>query len=300
MKKLSSVFLNAILLFFCLLAVFPFIWMLCSSFKTNAEISSLAQTLFPQHFSFQNYSDVLNKFDFFRYFGNSLIYALLITVITVYTSTIAGYVLCKYRFKGRDALFTMILMTMMIPGVVTLIPRYSIMQSLKWIDTYQALIVPSIFTAFGIFLMRQSCAVIPNELIEAARMDGANEFYIFHRIIIPQLNNAIVSMSVFQFLWAWDDYLWPFLMIRDTKKQLLPVSVKPLQRAIFHGLCRPIRRNKHRNHPRRNILYHFPKEVYCRYFLVCNQGLRRFFYGCQYFQILQKSGHVFYFRAQLQ
>ena len=172
MKKLSSVFLNAILLFFCLLAVFPFIWMLCSSFKTNAEISSLAQTLFPQHFSFQNYSDVLNKFDFFRYFGNSLIYALLITVITVYTSTIAGYVLCKYRFKGRDALFTMILMTMMIPGVVTLIPRYSIMQSLKWIDTYQALIVPSIFTAFGIFLMRQSCAVIPNELIEAARMDG--------------------------------------------------------------------------------------------------------------------------------
>ena len=118
MKKLSSVFLNAILLFFCLLAVFPFIWMLCSSFKTNAEISSLAQTLFPQHFSFQNYSDVLNKFDFFRYFGNSLIYALLITVITVYTSTIAGYVLCKYRFKGRDALFTMVLMTMMIPGKV--------------------------------------------------------------------------------------------------------------------------------------------------------------------------------------
>lgn len=112
-----------------------------------------------------------------------------------------------------------------LPGVVTLIPRYSIMQSLKWIDTYQALIVPSIFTAFGIFLMRQSCAVIPNELIEAARMDGANEFYIFHRIIIPQLNNAIVSMSVFQFLWAWDDYLWPFLMIRDTKKQLLPVAL---------------------------------------------------------------------------
>ena len=208
MKKLSSVVLNAILLFFCLLAVFPFIWMFCSSFKSNAEISSLAQTLFPQHFSVQNYADVLNKFDFFRYFGNSLIYALLITVITVYTSAIAGYVLCKYRFKGREALFTMILMTMMIPGVVTLIPRYSIMQSLKWINTYQALIVPSIFTAFGIFLMRQSCAVIPNELIEAARMDGANEFYIFHRIIIPQLNNAIVSMSVFQFLWAWDDYLW--------------------------------------------------------------------------------------------
>ena len=225
MKKLSSVFLNAILLFFCLLAVFPFIWMLCSSFKTNAEISSLAQTLFPQHFSFQNYSDVLNKFDFFRYFGNSLFYAILLTVITIYTSAISGFVFCKYRFRGRDALFSAILATMMIPGVVTIIPRYSIMQQLGWIDTYRALVVPSLFTSFGIFLMRQSCVGVPDELLEAARIDGANEFYIFHRIVIPILHNAISSIAIFQFLWAWEDYLWPYLMIRTEQKNMLSVAL---------------------------------------------------------------------------
>ena len=215
---------SILLIIYTSIAIFVTVVTLMDSVKTRSDLLKSFIAI-PTSITFEAYKKVLFENDFIRYFGNSLIYALLITVITVYTSTIAGYVLCKYRFKGRDALFTMILMTMMIPGVVTLIPRYSIMQSLKWIDTYQALIVPSIFTAFGIFLMRQSCAVIPNELIEAARMDGANEFYIFHRIIIPQLNNAIVSMSVFQFLWAWDDYLWPFLMIRDTKKQLLPVAL---------------------------------------------------------------------------
>ena len=216
--------ISILLILYTGIAIFVTVVTLLDSVKNRSDLLKSFIAI-PSSVTFDAYKKVLFENDFIRYFGNSLIYALLITVITVYTSTIAGYVLCKYRFKGRDALFTMILMTMMIPGVVTLIPRYSIMQSLKWIDTYQALIVPSIFTAFGIFLMRQSCAVIPNELIEAARMDGANEFYIFHRIIIPQLNNAIVSMSVFQFLWAWDDYLWPFLMIRDTKKQLLPVAL---------------------------------------------------------------------------
>ena len=230
MKKLSSVILNAVLIAFGLLTVIPFLWMLCSSFKTNAEISALVQAFFPRSFSLQNYIDVLNKFDFFRYFTNSLVYALTITVITVYTSALAGFVLSKYRFRGRNILFSMILMTMMIPGVVTIIPRYSIMQSLHWLDTYKALIVPSVFTSFGIFMMRQSCSVIPDELLEAARIDGANEFYIFHRIILPQLNNAIVSMSVFQFLWAWDDYLWPYLVIRSADKQLLPVALN-----LFNG-----------------------------------------------------------------
>ena len=225
MKKAQTTALNIVLIFFCLIAIVPFLWMLSSSFKSNAEICSLAQTLFPKHFTWENYTNVLNKFNFFKYFSNSLVYALTITVITVYTSALSGFVLCKYRFKGRSALFTMIIFTMMVPGVVTIIPRYSIMQSIRWLNTYKALIVPSIFTAFGIFMMRQSCAIIPNELIEAARIDGANEFYIFHRIILPQLNNAIVSMAVFQFLWAWDDYLWPFLMIRDTDKQLLPVAL---------------------------------------------------------------------------
>jgi len=224
-RKISSVALNIVLLVCGLMILLPFIWMLCSSFKTNVEINALEQHFFPQNFTLQNYADVLTKFNFLSYFINSLIYALLIAVITVYTSTLAGFVLSKYKFKGRQVLFSCILMTMMVPGVVTIIPRYSIMQFLGWIDTYKALIIPSTFTAFGIFMMRQACFGIPDEMLEAARIDGASEFYIFHRIVFPQLRNSVITIAIFQFLWAWDDYLWPYLMIRTDNKQLLPVAL---------------------------------------------------------------------------
>ncbi len=224
-RKTGSVSLNLVLAACSVLTILPFLWMLASSFKTNAEINALSQHFLPQSFTAQNYADVLQKFDFLRYFLNSLGYALVITVITVYTSALAGFVLCKYRFKGRQTLFAAILMTMMIPGVVTILPRYSMMQLFGWLDSYKALILPSVFTPFGIFMMRQACTSIPNEILEAARMDGANEFYSFHRVVIPMLRNSIVSMAIFQFLWAWDDYLWPYLMIRSGNKQLLSVAL---------------------------------------------------------------------------
>jgi multiple sugar transport system permease protein/raffinose/stachyose/melibiose transport system permease protein len=229
-KKLYSIILSGILLIGSLATLLPFIWMLFSSFKTNAEINSQVQSFFQQQFTLQNYANVLEKFNFLRYFTNSLIYAVLITVITIYTSSLAGFVLSKYKFKGRDALFSFILLTMMVPGVVTIIPRYSIMQFLGWIDTYKSLIVPSTFTAFGIFMMRQACFSIPDEMLEAARMDGANEFYLFHKIVMPQLANSIISIAIFQFLWAWDDYLWPYLMIRTGEKSMLAVALN-----LFNG-----------------------------------------------------------------
>lgn len=224
-KTSKTISLNVILFIGSILTILPFIWMLCSSFKTNAEINALNQTFFPQSFSLKNYVDVLQRFDFLKYFKNTAVYTLVISVITVYSSAVAGFVLCKYRFKGRHALFAAILSTMMIPGVVTLIPRYSMMQAFDWLDTYWALILPSVFTPFGIFMMRQACEAIPNELLEAARIDGASEFYIFHRIVLPLLKNSIVSMAIFQFLWAWDDYLWPYLVIQSREKQLLSVAL---------------------------------------------------------------------------
>ena len=224
-KTSKTISLNVILFIGSILTILPFIWMLCSSFKTNAEINALNQTFFPQSFSLKNYVDVLQRFDFLKYFKNTAVYTLVISVITVYSSAVAGFVLCKYRFKGRHALFAAILSTMMIPGVVTLIPRYSMMQAFDWLDTYWALILPSVFTPFGIFMMRQACEAIPNELLEAARIDGASEFYIFHKIVLPLLKNSIVSMAIFQFLWAWDDYLWPYLVIQSREKQLLSVAL---------------------------------------------------------------------------
>ncbi len=224
-RNVQSLLLNVILIVCSVVTILPFVWMLCSSFKTNVEINALAQTFLPQNPTTQNYVDVVQKFDFLHYFMNSLVYALAITLISVYTSALTGFVLCKYKFCGRQAVFTLILLTMMVPGVVTIIPRYSLMQGLGWLDSYKALILPSIFTPFGIFMMRQASYSIPTEMLEAARIDGANEFYIFHRIAIPQLRNSIISISIFQFLWAWDDYLWPYLVIRSEKKQLLSIGL---------------------------------------------------------------------------
>ena len=223
--KWKAFVLNTLLLIFSVVTILPFLWMLSSSFKTNAEISALSQHFLPQNPTWQNYENALNKMSFLRYFFNSLSYALVISAITIYTSAIAGFVLCKYRFPGRELVFGMILSTMMVPGVVTIIPRYSMMQILGWLNQFQALIVPSLFTSFGIFMMRQSCTAVPDEILEAARIDGANEFYIFHRIILPMLRNAVASMAIFQFLWAWEDYLWPYLMIRSESKQLLSIAL---------------------------------------------------------------------------
>ena len=224
-RAAASAVLNIALLVFGLLSVVPFVWMIMSAFKSNAEILALSQSFIPLKPTMDNFRNVIQKFDFARYFMNSLGYAIIITVLTIYTSALSGFVLCKYKFKGREALFSLILMTMMVPGVVTIIPRFTMMQDLQWLDSLKALILPSLFTSFGVFLMRQACASIPNEIIEAARIDGANEFYIFHRIIIPQLHNSVVSMAIFQFLWAWDDYLWPYLVMQSGEKQMLSVAL---------------------------------------------------------------------------
>lgn len=223
--KISGLLLNAALLVCSLITILPFLWMLASSLKTNPEISALHSTFLPQTPTLQNYQNALEKMNFLRYFLNSLLYAVSLTVITVYTSALSGFVLCKYRFRGREVLFSCILATMMVPGVVTIIPRYSMIAAVGWLDTYQSLIIPSVFTSFGIFMMRQSCTAIPDEMLEAARIDGANEFYIFHRIALPMLQNAISSIAIFQFLWAWEDYLWPYLMIRSESKAVLSVAL---------------------------------------------------------------------------
>ena len=197
-KKVSSIVLNVFLLLLGIVTVYPFIWMLCSSFKQNKEIMALQQHLLPQEFTIHNYISMNSHFNFMRFFGNSLFITIVVTLLVVYTSTICGFVFSKYKFKGRNLLFGFVLATM--------------------------------FSGFGIFMMKQHIETIPDEIIEAARMDGANEFYIFHRIIFPMAKNGISSIAIFQFLWTWEDYLWPYLVINTKEKQLLAVGLK-----MFNG-----------------------------------------------------------------
>lgn len=225
-KKTGRIILNAVFLLIGMVTVYPFLWMLASSFKSNSEIAALHQTFLPDTATFANYIAMNTNFNFGRYFLNSLSVTLAITLIVVYTSTLCGFVLCKYQFKGRDLLFGCVLATMMIPWCVTIIPRYSMIQTFGWMDSYAALVIPAVFSGFGIFMMRQHISTVPNEILEAARIDGADEFYIFHKMVLPMAKNGISSIAIFQFLWTWEDYLWPYLVINDSEKQLLSVGLK--------------------------------------------------------------------------
>ncbi len=224
-RKVSAIILNVGLLLIGLTTVFPFVWMLFSAFKPNSEIRSLDQNLLPHAWTLANFTNIQDKFNFLRLFANSLFLALAITAIVIYTSCLIGFVIGKYRFKGRVALFSFILSTMMIPWAVTIIPRYTLFNAAQLSDSYASIIIPAALSGFGIFMMVQTMDTIPNEMLEAARVDGASEFYIFHKIILPMCGNSISALAIFQFLWAWEDYLWPYLMIDTPNKQVLAVGL---------------------------------------------------------------------------
>lgn len=221
----GTILLHAGLLVAGVVTVFPFVWMLFSAFKTNAEINSLDQTLLPREWTFDNFINIQENFDFVRLFSNSVFLSVTITAIVIYTSCLAGFVLAKYKFRGNGALFAFILSTMMIPWAVTIIPRYTMFSAAGLRDSYLSIIIPAMISGFGIFMMRQNMHAVPNEVLEAARIDGASEVYIFHRIVMPMSVNAISALAIFQFLWVWEDYLWPYLMLNSDSMQVLAVGL---------------------------------------------------------------------------
>ncbi|TJY42423.1 carbohydrate ABC transporter permease [Cohnella pontilimi] len=208
----------------------PFLWMLLSSFKTNAEIMRVPFTIFPEHFKFSNYAKVWTEVQFSVYFKNSVLVAVTRTALVLYFSALAGYVLGKLQFRGRNVIFILILATMMVPWPVTIVPQYQLMVWLGWKGSYLSLIVPAMFSSFGIFMMRQFVSHVPTELLEAARIDGAGEFRIFHRLVLPLVSNSLSALAIIIFLWTWDDFLWPYLMIDDQSQYLLPIGL-----AFFSG-----------------------------------------------------------------
>jgi multiple sugar transport system permease protein len=225
-RKAGGIILTILLFAVAFITIVPFIWMLLGSFAPNSEIVKVNGSLFPRPSTFANYINIQGKFNFARLFANSVFISVLKTALACYTSAALGFVFAKMRFRGRSLLFSIVLGTMMVPWAVTIIPQYDMMSRIGWLNTYRALVVPGLFSAFGIFLFRQSISGISDSLIEAAKLDGASDWRIFHQIILPMSRNAIAAFTIFQFLWNWEDYLWPFLIISDPNKQLLPVGLQ--------------------------------------------------------------------------
>ena len=229
-KKLSDIFM---VIFLCLgsaIMLYPFIYMILSSFKENQEIIRIPPTFLPEKPTFEHYQLVLGEKNFGLFFWNSLWLTIVRTSIVLYSGAFFGYVFSKLRFRGKEALFLFILATMMVPWPVTIVPQYQMMSWFGWVGKYSSIIIPSLFSTFSIYMMRQFIDAIPNALIEAGVVDGAGQFSIFHFIILPNLTAAISALGIFQFLWAWDDYLWPFLMLQNMKMYTLPVGL-----SLFNG-----------------------------------------------------------------
>ena len=219
----SKFIATIILVLGSVIMVFPLIWMISTAFKIPSQIISYPPNIIPKPPTLQHFDRILKVPYFGRSFLNSAYIASLVATVSVFTSTLVGYVFAKFRFFGRNVIFIMILSTMMIPFPVTMIPLFLVISTLGFGNSHAALIVPSLYTTFGIFLMRQFMSTVPNELREAAIIEGCNEFRAFRSIILPQCIPAISALLIFQFMWHWESFVWPLIVIQSTAKFTLPV-----------------------------------------------------------------------------
>ncbi|KHF41643.1 sugar ABC transporter permease [Halalkalibacter okhensis] len=204
-----------ILCFAAILFLLPFIWMLSTALKTPAEAVSRDIKVIPDQIMWGNFSEALSTIPFMGYVANSLIVAFFAVLLTVFINCLAGYAFAKYKFKGKNILFFIVLSTLMIPVHIIMVPNFFILKELGWLNSYIGLIVPRAGEAFGLFLARQYIKSIPDELIEASRIDGASEFTIFRKVIVPNIIPLISVLVIFTFMWRWNDLIWPLVVISD-------------------------------------------------------------------------------------
>jgi ABC-type glycerol-3-phosphate transport system permease component len=207
----------------------PFYWSVVTSFKLEQFVFTNPPHWWPDPVTLRNYLSVLTLIPFPRYFANSVFVAVATTLGHVFFDTLAAYAFAKLTFPGRDRIFFLMLLALMVPFQVNLIPLYRIMSILHWTDTYAALIVPNLTSIFGIFLMRQFLLTIPNELLDAARIDGCGEFGVFSRVVLPLALPGVATLIIFTFMNTWNDFLWPRIVTNSETLFTLPVGLAQLQ-----------------------------------------------------------------------
>ncbi|SEG71788.1 carbohydrate ABC transporter permease [Paenibacillus sp. UNC499MF] len=207
------------------LMLLPYLWMVLSSLKSNMEIVSGSSTLFPQEASLEGYRTVLVDAPFVRWLLNSAVTSVVITAATLFTSALAGYIFAKHEFRGKKILFLLILATMMIPFQVVMIPTYLITAKLGLVNQLLAIILPSLVSSYGVFLAKQFIEDIPQDLLDAARIDGAGELRLMVRIITPLIFPMLSALGIFTFMNSWNNYLWPLIVLDDSRKMTVPLAL---------------------------------------------------------------------------
>ncbi len=236
--RLKKCIVYTLLIVGLIITLAPFFWMLSTSLKTRAGIFTMPPQWIPDEPTLMHYGRLFDEVDFLRSFLNSTIVAISVTVLGLFFNSLAGYAFAKYRFPGRDRIFAILILSLMVPGQVTMMPVFLILRSVGLINTYLGLIITGTISVFGIFLVRQFVQTIPNDLIEAARIDGCSEFGIYLKVILPLCKPVLATLGIFTFMASWNEFLWPLIVMVREEMYTLPVALAALegQYATDYGL----------------------------------------------------------------
>src|SRR5690606_11509341 len=219
-----ALLVNGALFALALVSLAPLLWMLSVSFMPTGEAARFPPPLLPSELSGENDRALFGRTGMGRNFLNSLLVAGAITIGSLLVNTLAGYAFAKLRFRGRDRLFQLLLAALVVPAQVAMLPLFLLMKQLGLVNSYAGVVLPALASVFGIFLVRQYARSIPDELLEAARIDGAGEWRIFFSIVLPMLKPVLVTLAIFSFMAAWNDFMWPLIVLTDQEHYTLPVA----------------------------------------------------------------------------
>ncbi|MDH5829959.1 carbohydrate ABC transporter permease [Luteimonas sp. M1R5S18] len=221
---------NGALLVLAMLSLAPLLWMVSVSFMPRGEASHFPPPFLPSSATLENYRDLFARTGMARNFANSLLVSMAITLLSLLVNTMAGYAFAKLRFRGRERVFQLLLAALVVPAQVAMLPLFLLMKQLGLVNSYWGVIIPGMAGVFGIFLVRQYARGIPDDLIEAARIDGAGELRVFWQVVLPMLKPVLATLAVFTFMAAWNDFMWPLIVLTDQERYTLPVALAALSR----------------------------------------------------------------------
>jgi multiple sugar transport system permease protein len=227
-RPVATVILHTALIIGALITVLPLLWMVSASLMPTGESTIYPPRLVPSHITFQHYADLFTRLNLGRSFLNSTIVALAITAISLLFNSMSGYAFAKLHFAGRDRLFGLLMAALVIPTQVGMLPLFLMLKGMHLVNTYWGVIIPGMASIFGIFLIRQSMIALPEEVLDAARIDGASELRIYLSIVLPLARPILVTLAIFTFMTAWNDFMWPLIVLTDSSRYTLPVSVANL------------------------------------------------------------------------
>jgi multiple sugar transport system permease protein len=230
---MSEIVLHVVLLTIGILFLLPFVWSIATSLKPLRDLFQVTPSLIPSEVRWQNYTDVLEAVPFVRFYANTIVVTVARVAGQVFLASMAAFAFSRLRFPGRDAIFFVLLAGLMVPEQVLIIPKYALMRQFGWLDTYQGLIVPLLFSSFGVFLLRQYFLSIPADFQEAAMIEGANPFQIYWQIYLPLARPALAAFAFLVVLWSWNEFLWALIVTNRTEMQVLSVGTALLQGQHF-------------------------------------------------------------------